>query len=395
MEKTDNVLVDDIKQVELLDFPTFEMQRHLSKQYFKATDFEEVRDPEDPANPNKSLFVYEHNGFKVVATKRIQYTEMEDKVLILLLHNFLKQNNNSKKEGIKKDIPLNTLSFIKLTCDDYETYISEGALDVNKLQNERKKIKNIISNLTSIRFVEYEDKKISLFEKNWARNKTMDQYVVTFTNDLANFLSKKSKELSISFRPETIFKMKKMSYYVGSYFSHIIYIKKNIQLSRNKLTIKSILEHLSCILPSEEEIKSRHGSFASSVIYPLLNSFDDLEDADIFDIERCWNFEKGDEYSKSNHIRWLSGSVKVIPLDTFDEFNRRARNENTKKSEKNEKEAIVRQMQAFASNEDLNSTKVKALLKSLSKHLGIDYITVKKAVTNSAKAMNDIGKVVK
>lgn len=238
MEKTDNVLVDDIKQVELLDFPTFEMQRHLSKQYFKATDFEEVRDPEDPANPNKSLFVYEHNGFKVVATKRIQYTEMEDKVLILLLHNFLKQNNNSKKEDIKKDIPLNTLSFIKLTCDDYETYISEGALDVNKLQNERKKIKNIISNLTSIRFVEYEDKKISLFEKNWARNKTMDQYIVTFTNDLANFLSKKSKELSISFRPETIFKMKKMSYYVGSYFSHIIYIKKNIQLSRNKLTIK-------------------------------------------------------------------------------------------------------------------------------------------------------------
>ena len=107
MEKTDDVLVDDIKQVELLDFPTFEMQRHLSKQYFKATDFEEVRDPEDPANPNKSLFVYEHNGFKVVATKRIQYTEMEDKVLILLLHNFLKQNNNSKKEDIKKDIPLN------------------------------------------------------------------------------------------------------------------------------------------------------------------------------------------------------------------------------------------------------------------------------------------------
>ena len=52
-------------------------------------------------------------------------------------------------------------------------------------------------------------------------------------------------------------------------------------------------------------------------------------------------------------------------------------------------------MQAFASNEDLNSTEVKALLKSLSKHLGIDYITVKKAVTNSAKAMNDIGKVVK
>lgn len=165
MEKTDNVLVDDIKQVELLDFPTFEMQRHLSKQYFKATDFEEVRDPEDPANPNKSLFVYEHNGFKVVATKRIQYTEMEDKVLILLLHNFLKQNNNSKKEDIKKDIPLNTLSFIKLTCDDYETYISEGALDVNKLQNERKKLKILFQILLQLDLLSMRIKKYLYLKK--------------------------------------------------------------------------------------------------------------------------------------------------------------------------------------------------------------------------------------
>lgn len=96
-----NLLADvenDIQQVDLVDFPTFEIQRELSKSgYFRTKDMNEIRNPDDPANPNCSLFEFSKGSLKIIADKRIQYTVCEDKALIVLLHNFISINGNPKK----------------------------------------------------------------------------------------------------------------------------------------------------------------------------------------------------------------------------------------------------------------------------------------------------------
>lgn len=66
---------NDIQQIDLVDFPTFEIQRALSKSgYFRKKDMNEIRNPDDPANPNSSLFEFSKGFLKIIADKRIQYT---------------------------------------------------------------------------------------------------------------------------------------------------------------------------------------------------------------------------------------------------------------------------------------------------------------------------------
>lgn len=294
MKKQKCIIADvdkKIEQVTLFDFPTFKIQRELSKcGYFQKKDMKEVRNPDDPANPNNKLYKYENGSLKIISDKRIQFTVKEDKALILLLHNFIVTNGNPKKsekkgkEQIQKEIALDTLSFIQMTCDDMKGYVKNGRLEINKLKNERKKIKEILDNLVSIRLVELDGEKMTLFENGIKRNKLEDQFIVTFSDELVNLLSVQSKKVSISYRPITLFKLEKLPYLIGSYFSSYVYMKNNLQKDRNKLTVKSILNYLDSVIPSEECVYESRGSYARKIMDPVLNAFNDLEDNDIFNI---------------------------------------------------------------------------------------------------------------
>lgn len=391
---------DYIKQVELLDFPTFKVQRELSKcGYFKRNDMKTICDPEDPANPNKSLFQFENKYLKVTANKRIQYTIAEDKVLILLLHTFLKKNGNPSKKksnvNVERKIPLQTFKFIELTVEDYEGYLEDGQIDKIKIQNERKKIKSIISNLTSIISIECNGKKLKLFENEWIRDNMFDQFIVVFSEDLTSFLLKQSKEISINYRPASLFSLGKLSYLIGSYFSQIIYMRCNIQQGRNKLTIRAILTYLDCVLPSEKEIKNQHGSFAGNIMQPVMQCFDELEDANIFAVAKSYSYDVESCSSKSNCINWMNAFVSITPLDTVDEYNYRLNNVCTKKSQKELIYDLKTQVEYFSNKKNVRQSDVDTFFSDLSSLLNIDCLTIRSVVTNIGDIVNKNGKTIK
>lgn len=398
MKKQKCIIADvdkKIEQVTLFDFPTFKIQRELSKcGYFQKKDMKEVRNPDDPANPNNKLYKYENGSLKIISDKRIQFTVKEDKVLILLLHNFIVTNGNPKKsekkgkEQIQKEIALDTLSFIQMTCDDIDAYVNDGQIEINKLKNERKKIKSILDNLTSIQSIEYDGEKMTLFENGIKRNKLEDQFIVTFSDELVNLLSVQSKNVSISYRPITLFKLEKLPYLIGSYFSSYIYMKNNLQKDRNKLTVKSILNYLDYVIPSEECVYESRGSYARKIMDPVLNAFNDLEDNDIFNIAEEIDIYRNQLHSKSDYVDWKHSSVIISPANTAVEYNRRylAEKDSVKKKEMNK--TLKEQAKAVASGTKLGEAEATLLLEKIdliSNLLKVDSELLKKGIQSASK----------
>ena len=398
MKKQKCIIADvdkKIEQVTLFDFPTFKIQRELSKcGYFQKKDMKEVRNPDDPANPNNKLYKYENGSLKIISDKRIQFTVKEDKALILLLHNFIVTNGNPKKsekkgkDHIKKEIALDTLSFIQMTCDDIDAYVNDGQIEINKLKNERKKIKSILDNLTSIQSIEYDGEKMTLFENGIKRNKLEDQFIVTFSDELVNLLSVQSKNVSISYRPITLFKLEKLPYLIGSYFSSYIYMKNNLQKDRNKLTVKSILNYLDYVIPSEECVYESRGSYARKIMDPVLNAFNDLEDNDIFNIAEEIDIYRNQLHSKSDYVDWKHSSIIISPANTAVEYNRRylAEKDSVKKKEMNK--TLKEQAKAVASGTKLGEAEATLLLEKIdliSNLLKVDSELLKKGIQSASK----------
>lgn len=391
-----NLLADvenDIQQVDLVDFPTFEIQRELSKSgYFRTKDMNEIRNPDDPANPNSSLFEFSKGSLKIIANKRIQYTYVEDKALIVLLHNFISINGNPKKtvkdKDIQNEIPLDTLSFIQMICDDIDAYVIDGQLEINKLKNERKKIKSILDNLTSIQSIEYDGEKIRLFEKEIKRNKLEDQFIVKFSDDLVKLLSIQTRKVSISYRPITLFKMKNLPYLVGSYFSSFVFMKKNMQNNRNKLTIKSVLKYLEYTLPSEEYVYTHQGSYINKIMKPVLEAFNELEDNDIFNVIEESDIDRNELQSNSEYVRWKKSSVTISPANTAVEYNRRYMHEQVVVKEKRLNMQLKKQSSAVAFGTKLGEAEAMLLTENvevMANLLKVDPNMIKKGVKIGTK----------
>lgn len=389
-----NILADvenDIQQVDLFEFPTFEIQRELSKSgYFRKVDMNEIRNPDDPANPNSSLFEFSKGRLKIIADKRIQYTVCEDKALIVLLHNFILVNGNPKKtvKDIQNEIPLDTLIFIEMICDDIDAYVIDGQLEINKLKNERKKIKSILDNLTSIQSIEYDGEKIRLFEKVIKRNKLEDQFIVKFSDDLVKLLSIQTRKVSISYRPITLFKMKNLPYLVGSYFSSFVFMKKNMQNNRNKLTIKSILKYLECTLPTEEYVYKHQGSYINKIMNPVLEAFNELEDNDIFNVIEENDINRNELQSKSEYVRWKKSSVTISPANTAVEYNRRYTHEQVVVQDKRLNMQLKKQSNAVAFGTKLGEAEAMLLAENvevMANLLKVDPTLIKKGVKIGTK----------
>lgn len=384
---------NDIQQIDLVDFPTFEIQRAVSKSgYFRKKDMNEIRNPDDPANTNSSLFEYSKGFLKIIANKRIQYTCIEDKALIVLLHNFISINGNPKKnvkhKDIQNEIPLDTLSFIQMICDDIDAYVNDGQIEINKLKNERKKIKSILDNLTSIQSIEYDGEKIRLFEKGIKRNKLEDQFIVKFSNDLVKLLSIQTRKVSISYRPITLFKMKNVSYLVGSYFSSFVFMKKNMQNNRNKLTIKSILKYLECTLPTEEYVYKLQGSYINKIMNPVLEAFNELEDNDIFNVIEENDIDRNELQSKSEYVRWKNSSVTISPANTAVEYNRRYMHEQVVVQDKRLNMRLKKQSSAVAFGTKLGEVEAMLLSENvevMANLLKVDPNMIKKGVKIGTK----------
>ena len=384
---------NDIQQIDLVDFPTFEIQRALSKSgYFRKKDMNEIRNPDDPANPNSSLFEFSKGFLKIIADKRIQYTCIEDKALIVLLHNFISINGNPKKnvkdKDIQNEIPLDTLSFIQIICDDIDAYVNDGQIEINKLKNERKKIKSILDNLTSIQSIEYDGEKIRLFEKGIKRNKLEDQFIVKFSNDLVKLLSIQTRKVSISYRPITLFKMKNVPYLVGSYFSSFVFMKKNMQNNRNKLTIKSILKYLECALPTEEYVYKLQGSYINKIMNPVLEAFNELEDNDIFNVIEENDIDRNELQSKSEYVRWKNSSVTISPANTAVEYNRRYMHEQVVVQDKRLNMRLKKQSSAVAFGTKLGEVEAMLLSENvevMANLLKVDPNMIKKGVKIGTK----------
>lgn len=275
-----------------------------------------------------------------------------------------------------------------MTCDDIDAYVNDGQIEINKLKNERKKIKSILDNLTSIQSIEYDGEKMTLFENGIKRNKLEDQFIVTFSDELVNLLSVQSKKVSISYRPITLFKLEKLPYLIGSYFSSYIYMKNNLQKDRNKLTVKSILNYLDSVIPSEECVYESRGSYARKIMDPVLNAFNELEDNDIFNIAEEIDIYRNQLHSKSDYVDWKHSSVIISPANTAVEYNRRyfAEKESVKKKEMNK--TLKEQAKAVASGTKLGEAEATLLLEKIdliSNLLKVDSELLKKGIQSASK----------
>ena len=313
----------DFNQVKMISYPTFAVQRALSKTFFKKNEMKEISDYTDPANTFKKNYSFKKGELNVVSNKRIQYTPEADKVLIYILSKFLKINGNHSKNDntdfVKYKIPINVSEFALMTLDENDIKSIQAGEDKNKIKNLRKKIKTILNDLISIRYVEINNIKMTLFEDNVERKKLLDQFIVTFRKSLSDLLIKKSKHVSISYRPLSIFKLNGISYVLGSMFSSYIFMGKNIKNNRRTLMMSTIIANLDSLIPSEEKIRKMKSSYERKIMQPILSGLDDIEKNNIFSCNISHdNYLLLPLYKKSKftYVEFINSKVDITPLDT-------------------------------------------------------------------------------
>lgn len=165
-------------------------------------------------------------------------------------------------------------------------------------------------------------------------------------------------------------------------------MKSNMQKDRNTLAIRSILNYLDGIIPTEESVHKSRGSYVKKIMDPVLAAFIELEDNDVFAVVQETDTYHTQKFTQSEYVEWKFSCVTIVPENTAVEYNLRYMQEKENVKKKELKKLLKEQAKAVAAGAKQGEAEATLLLENLdviSNLLKVDPELLKKGVKSASK----------